>query len=95
MPTENLGRRAHKNESGIKQLCSDWREVSDRFSVVYTCAEMVTYNLIIKKKTFACCKRLFAVAIRFDSAQNTIPPWLSAHPLWLPHPSAHPNRVGS
>ena len=64
MPTENLGRRAHKNESGIKQLCSDWREVSDRFSVVYTCAEMVTYNLIIKKDvrllqtSFGCCYSL-------------------------------------
>ena len=31
-PNENLGRRAHKNESGLQQLCSDWREVSDRFS---------------------------------------------------------------
>ena len=31
-PNENLGRRAHKNESGLLLLCSDWREVSDRFS---------------------------------------------------------------
>ena len=31
-PNENLGRRAHKNESGLLPLCSDWREVSDRFS---------------------------------------------------------------
>ena len=31
-PSENLGRRAHKNESGQTLLCSDWREVSDRFS---------------------------------------------------------------
>ena len=32
MPNENLGRRAHKNESGLLLFCSDWREVSDRFS---------------------------------------------------------------
>ena len=32
-PTENLGRRAHKNERGLLLLCSDWREVSDRFSL--------------------------------------------------------------
>ena len=31
-PNENLGRRAHKNERGLLLLCSDWREVSDRFS---------------------------------------------------------------
>ncbi len=31
-PNENLGRRAHKNERGLQLLCSDWREVSDRFS---------------------------------------------------------------
>ena len=32
-PNENLGRRAHKNERGLLLLCSDWREVSDRFSL--------------------------------------------------------------
>ena len=32
-PNENLGRRAHKNERGLFLLCSDWREVSDRFSL--------------------------------------------------------------
>ena len=27
------GRRAHKNERGILSLCSDWRELSERFSM--------------------------------------------------------------
>ena len=31
-PNENLGMRAHKNEGGLKLLCSDWRELSKRFS---------------------------------------------------------------
>ena len=54
-PNENLGRRAHKNECGILLLCSDWREVSDRFS--WDIAEAIVGVAVIVISTFVQASR--------------------------------------
>jgi len=52
--TKTSGRRAHRNESGLLLLCSDWREPSGRFS--WDIAE-ANRGVVITRAILAYCCR--------------------------------------